>query len=318
MADTVLKSITLRNWTTVRQTTVEFPERGLVLVRGINAASRGKMASIGAGKTALGEALSRALFGFRGRYTMLGHYSAHGKGNSYVAVECLHKGKPLKVEMGFKCPELSATGEGLRFNYDGADVQRDHILNTRDDLAKIVTVPPDLCAWTVHLDGDVLRFSDLSESKAVNLLMSALLQPRWDFYQKATNDKANELKRQIANDGEGVENAKANVNELETELQTARANLAEAKNVYDEEVRQAKTHQKLIAGRIAEVTARIGQRTARMTEIKKEIDKRVAQNAEKEKALEIKLNEAQEEKDGLNGTWAALRSKEATAKASLD
>ena len=318
MADTVLKSITLRNWTTVRQATVEFPERGLVLVRGINAASRGKMASIGSGKTALGEALSRALFGFRGRFANLGYYSSHGKGDCYVVVDCLHKGKPLKVEIGFKCQELSATGEGLRFTYGSTDVQRDHILHTRDDLAKLVTVPADLCAWTVHLDGDVLRFSDLSESKAVNLLMGALLQPRWDFYQKTTNDKASELKRQIASDGQAVQNAKDNVAELETELQTAKASLAEAKNVYDEEVRQTKANQKLIAQRIAAVTTTINQRQARMTEIKKEIEKRVAQNAEKEKALEIALNEAQEEKDHLNGEWMALRSREATAQASLN
>ena len=318
MADTVLKSVTLRNWTTVREATIEFPERGLVLVRGINSASRGKMASIGSGKTALGEAISRTLFGFKGRFTQLGHYSYKGKGDCYVAVNCLHKGKPLKVEMGFKCKELSASGEALKFTYDGQEMQRDRIEHTREELAKIVTVATDLSGWAVHLDGDLLKFSDLSESKAVSLLMGALLQPRWDSFQKTSSDKANELKHQIVQDKQAVEAAKSAVGEAEAELQIAKASLAGAQNVYDEEAKQAKAIIKSLQANIDKLTAASTQRQKRMAAIKKEIEANIAKTAAKEKAAEIAVNEAQDAKDIADDALSDLRSKEATAKQALD
>ena len=318
MADTILKSVAIRNWTTVREAVIEFPERGLVLVRGINSAARGKMASIGSGKTALGEAISRALFGVKGRYTQLGHYSTHGKGNSYVVVNCLHKGKPLEVQMGFKCPELSTTGESLKFKYDGVETYRSHLDETRSDLVKVVTVPPDLAGWTVHLDGDMLKFSDLSESKSVELLMAALMQPRWNAYQKVTSDKANDLKRQLINDRQAVETAKEAVGEAEVELQTANANHAEAKNVYDEAVKQTKAQLKEIVTLITAMTTRMAQRSKRMKEIKQEIERRIALTAEKEKQLEITVNERQDAIDAINEALSDLRSAEAGAKRDLE
>ena len=318
MADTVLRSVAIRNWTTVRESVIEFPERGLVLVRGINSASKGKMASIGSGKTALGEAISRALFGVKGRYTQLGHYSTHGKGNSYVVVNCLHKGKALEVQMGFKCPELSTTGEGLKFKYDGVETCRSHLDETRSDLVKIVTVPPDLAGWTVHLDGDMLKFSDLSESRSVELLMAALMQPRWNAYQRTTSDKANDLKRQLTNDRQAAETAKSAVTEAEVDLQTAQAHHHEAKKVYDQAVKQAKAQLQEITELIAGITARATKRYARLKEIKLEIEQRIASTAEKEKRLEIVVNEKQDALDTVNEALSDLRSAEAVVRRDLE
>jgi DNA repair exonuclease SbcCD ATPase subunit len=318
MADTILKSVAIRNWTTVKEAVIEFPERGLVLVRGINLAARGKMASIGSGKTALGEAISRTLFGVKGRYTQLGHYSSQGKGNSYVVVNCEHKGQPLEVELGFKCPELSITGEGLKYSYAGQKVYRDRIENTRDDLTKIVTVPTDLAGWTVHLDGDMLDFSELSESKSVELLMAALCQPRWNSFQRSTSDKANDLKKQLNSDRLAVDQAKEAVGEAEVELQTAQANYAEAKNVYDAEVKQAKAHLKQLTENITALTKASVVRQNRMEEIKKEIDRRVALTAEKEKNLEIVVNEKQEALDALREELTDLRVEEGRLKRDVD
>ena len=318
MADTVLKSIAFRNWTTVKEASIEFPERGLVLVRGINSAARGKMSSIGSGKTALGEAISRTLFNVRGRFTHLKDFSTRGKGNAYVCVDCLHKGRPLKVEMGFKCEELSPSGEGLKFTYDGTENYRSHLEETREDLVKVLTVPADLAAWTVHLDGDMLNFHDLSEAKSVELLMAALMQPRWNVCAKSTNDKASDLKRQQISDTQALEAANDNVRETDVELQTAQANLQDAKTVYDQEVRENKAKLKKTNTDIAELDRAMKKRDESMATIKKEIERRVNLNAAKEKAAEIIVNEKQEAKDQLNEELSPLRSAEATARRDLE
>ena len=72
MAQLKLKSIRIRNWAKIKESVIEFPDKGLVLVTGSNLASGGKMDSIGSGKTSLGEAISRALVGISGRSSKLG------------------------------------------------------------------------------------------------------------------------------------------------------------------------------------------------------------------------------------------------------
>jgi len=306
MSDTKLKSISLRNWNTVREASIEFPERGLVVVRGINTASKGKLASIGSGKTSLGEALSRALFGLRGRYTHLGSYSTRGEGSTYVCLNSIHHSKPLKIEMGFKCEELNPLGEGLRFTYDSTEVNRARLEETRSDLAKLLTVPTDLAGWTVHLDGDLLKFDDLSENKAVQLLMAALMQPRWNFYHKSASAKAVDLKHDHSAQRQGVESGKRALVQAEVELQTARASLARAKSVYAEEQKQLKANLETVSKQIEQIAKRLGQRKTRMAEIQKEVDRRIALTAEKAKALEIDVNEKQEAKDKLNEQYNRL------------
>src|SRR6267142_458332 len=112
MADLRLKSIEIRNWMKVKTARIEFPEKGLVLVIGSNLAADGKLQSVGAGKTALGEALSRTLLGVAGRYTHLGYFlSDDSKGDMYVRVDAELLREPFVVEMGFRCKELVGEGE---------------------------------------------------------------------------------------------------------------------------------------------------------------------------------------------------------------
>ncbi len=314
MADTVIKSVAIRNWATVREAEVIFPEHGLVLVRGVNTAAKGKMASIGSGKTALGEAISRALFEVKGRYTQLGNFSTNSKGNSYVKVVCEHKGKPLTVEMGFKCPELKPDGEGFRYQYDGNTVSRDTLDHTRSDLAKLLTVPTDLAAWTVYLDGDKLKFYDLSEKKAVELLMASLQQTSWGSFHKNANTTVSGTKNELDKHVAALNAAKAKLDEADLELGVSKQNLEEAKNVYAEAVKQNKAALKEAAGKVKAIHEAIAAKQARMEEIKKEIKRRTSLNAEKEHAFEMVVNENADAIQLLRDQLAELR----TAKATVD
>ena len=117
MAELTLKRIQLRNWTTVRSAELELPACGLILLIGSNLAAEGKLQSVGSGKTSLGEALARALAGVRGRFTDLGQFTTDGsKEGCYVKVEAELQSQPFTVEMGYKCPELNASGEGFKFS----------------------------------------------------------------------------------------------------------------------------------------------------------------------------------------------------------
>ena len=317
MADTRLKSITMRNWTTVRQATIEFPAQGLILLRGINRASNGKMASIGSGKSALGEAISRCLFEVKGRYTQLGHYSTHEKGDTLVEVNCEHKGKPLKVEMGFKCEEINPRGEGLRFTYS-TPVMRSRIEETRQDLVKILTVPSDLASWAVHLDGDTLKFGDLSERKAVDLLMSALVQPRYTNFAKRASDQAYDLKKDLARERQDIESAKSNVAEIEVKLHTANQNLIGAKNVYAEALKAIDQAKAQLDAEIVQFSSGIAEKQAQMQRIKKDIETRTAANAQAEHQQEIAVNEKREKLDAAKDQQRELKSAETLANQDLD
>lgn len=180
---------------TIRKAELEFPEKGLVLVTGRNLSSNGAMESVGSGKTALGEALCVTLLDTKGRHASMGHYSFDELGDMHVKVGAELSGKPLTVEIGHKCPELSRSGEGIRYQYSDAEpVERGKPQETRDELTGVLGVTPSLAAWTVFIDGDKLRFNNQSERAAVNLLMTALRQPSWDSYQKRAGGVMNDAK----------------------------------------------------------------------------------------------------------------------------
>jgi DNA repair exonuclease SbcCD ATPase subunit len=221
MPDLKLKQIEIRNFLTARETTVQFPDSGLVLVRGYNKAAGGKFRSVGSGKTLLGEALSRTLLGVRGRYSEVGHFSRDGKGDTFVKLDCDFRGKPLQVELGFKCSELSKTGEGFRFTVDGQQVWRDKIHNTREELSKILSITPELAGWTVYIDGDLLEFNNLSQKSSVDLLMSALSQPPWTDYHKKASETVSKFRHDLAKDEAANEEVKNQVAESTTDLEHA-------------------------------------------------------------------------------------------------
>ena len=110
----------------------------------------------GSGKTSLGEAVSRAVFGIPQK--ALGKMSFKRKGNTYVCVEGTLGDKPFTVETGYKCEELGGTGEGLRFTVDGIPTQRADIKDTRSELNAVLGISQELTMWTVFLNGDKLDF----------------------------------------------------------------------------------------------------------------------------------------------------------------
>lgn len=192
-----LKRVKIRNWEKIAETELEFPDQGLVLVSGSNLAANGSMESVGAGKTSLGEAISRAVVGVDGRFSSTGHYSTDEAGNTLVEVELAVGGQPLVVQYGYKCPELSRTGEGLRFRLGDEEVWRDHVRSTREELVKTINVTPELAQWTVFIDGEKLKFGQLSQRQLVDLLLAALGQPPWTRYHEQAKSVLGKFKTEL-------------------------------------------------------------------------------------------------------------------------
>ncbi len=217
-----VKGIRLRNWMTVKEAELVFPDTGFIHVVGENRTS-GKVSSIGSGKSALGDAVHRVLFDVAGRFAYLRDYSRDGDGDTYVCVECELHGSPMTVELGFKCEELSTSGEGLRYTVGGNTVQMDSIKNTRAALTAAIGIPPELAEWTVAVDGDRMKFGKLSQMNGVAVVMAALQQPPWaDYHEKAkaaatryesayaaATTAVNTHKAVLAESAEDVEDAKA-------------------------------------------------------------------------------------------------------------
>lgn len=313
MAVTTLKAVSLRNWATVRDSVIEFPSHGLVLVRGVNTAAKGRMESIGSGKTALGEAISRTLLAVRGRFTNLGQFSYNEKGNCYVDLHCVHSGKPLRVELGFKAKEINGAGEGLRYTYDGQQVYRDSNANTRKDLTKLLTVPTALANWTVHLDGDTLKFDDLAEKSAVDLLMAALRQPSWTSMSKQANEAASEYRRDVTNSEQTLADAHTDAAEANDDVLAAEDRLKCAIATYE---KAKKENKKLLADVKQQLTA---QAEAAVTRAKQratlvaEITRRTELNAAKIKQAEQKVRDIQARLDTLREEHSDLRESQSEA-----
>ncbi len=186
-----LRRISIRNWLRVRDADIVFPASGLVLMLGQNHTAATKLDSVGSGKTALGEAIVRPLFGAGGRYTEFGQYSFDEAGDTCVTIEAELDGRPLRVESGFRHESFTATGEGLRFWFDGAKTERPKAKQTRQELVDLIGVAPNVVPWTIFLDGEHLRFNRLSHSDALELLMQAMNQPRWQqYHERATKESA--------------------------------------------------------------------------------------------------------------------------------
>lgn len=292
MSDLKLRTVSLRNWMTIRKAELEFPEKGLVLVVGRNLASNGKLESVGSGKTALGEAISMALVGTKGRHKTLGHYGTDEKGNMHVKVGAELTGKPFTVEIGHKCKELSQSGEGIRYQHgDSAPVERGKPQETRDELTGILGVTPDLAAWTVFIDGDKLRFNNQSERDAVNLLMTALRQPSWDAYQKRAGGVMNDAKAKL-------EHARGVHSSTKQEIEDCKESLAQA-------IQDAKAEATRLAAQEKEYKVKVKQVQDSITTHEEEI----AKLQDRQKAIKKALKEME---DKTASDYAALEKEKAT------
>lgn len=293
MANLTVKRIDIRNWGMIESDTIEFPESGLVLVTGANTISGGYAESVGSGKTCLGEALSRAVCGTTGRYTRLGHYSRHEKGNTLVQVATEVNGKPLDIDMGFKCKELSKSGEGLRFKIDGEEIERGHVDETREELSKIVGVPKALSDWSVFLDGDNLRFNKLGAEATVNLLMAALSQPSWPAYKKKSSTMLTAAIQAVNENSGALTNAKTQLQEAKDDLQEAKDDLKSAEEDYKAEVKTATERKEKLQAKIKEADKVGDNLDKKRKAIAKEIKKIEEEKAAKHKELETKLRDAE-------------------------
>lgn len=227
MSELKLRKVSIRNWTTIRNAEITFPEKGLVLVLGKNLASGGKMDSVGSGKSSIGEAISRALVGTKGRFANTGHFSSDSNGDMYVKVETELNEQPFNVEIGYKCKEISKNSEGIRFT-KGNDkpIERGKPQETRAELTEVVGVTPELAAWTVFIDGDKLKFAEQSEKESVNLLMTALRQPSWSIYHKRASTTMNDAKAKFASAKTAYDNAKYSVKTKQDALDSVAQSLA--------------------------------------------------------------------------------------------
>jgi DNA repair exonuclease SbcCD ATPase subunit len=234
VSDLKLKKITIRNWMKYRDTEIEFPDKGLILVAGLNHASHGKLKSVGAGKTAFGEAICRTLLGTRGRFGTAKGFSRDKKGDFFVKVEAQHNGVPLIVENGFKCTEFpQSNGEGLRYRYgEKKAVERSKMDETRNEIAAIIGVTPALADWTVFIDGRKIEFDRISQEDAVNLVMAAIMQPPWTQFFERSKKIVNNFESSTSNDASNHTAALRRLEHARGQIAAAEEALQEEENVY--------------------------------------------------------------------------------------
>lgn len=296
MADLKIKNVQARNWASLGSFDVDFPESGLVIVQGVNTASGGAMQSIGSGKTLFGEAISYTLFGVsssRG-YTSMKEFSKDEKGDTYVRVEALLRGKKLLVESGYKCEEMSPTGAALRFCYDGKEIERGRIEQTREELNRLLGVSQTLASWTVFADGDAMKFTKLSQNDAVELVLAALKQPPWGEYHEKSKKVLNSYKQVVFKEETNHQNALNRVSESEADAKSAATELDSARETYRRLKTQTKQGIQEQKDKIQRWVTALERNQASMAEITKKLKVIEEEKAKAHHRLEIKLNDANE------------------------
>lgn len=305
-----LRRVTMRNWQTVRESILEFPDKGLVLVIGQNQAAHGRMSSVGSGKSALGDAISRAVLGVKGRFANFGAHSNDKTGNKdmLVSVELEDGERRLKVDAGYRCKELSKTGEGLRYTLNGVPLERGMIKDTRAELTSLIGVPELLAEHTVHVDGDKLKFNKLSQTAIVDLVTGVLGQSNWESYLKRVRQLAGSYKEADVKFSASIAEMERSLASLVDEIKTAKTNIETEKTaVADRQKRQkdeiAKLNEELAAVK-KKVTANETEKRAIKAKIKKMEDDAAKDLHE----LEIRMRDLQEIERETNAVYlTALR-----------
>jgi len=269
------------------------------------------------GKTSLGEAISRSLVGVTGKFSKLGDYSHNDKGNTYIDLRTTLNDQPLRVEMGFKCKELSRTGEGLRYTIgQETPIERGHLTETREELTRVVNVTPELAQWTVFIDGDNLKFSKLSEKDAVDVLMWSLQQPPWTFYAEKSSKALQNAKRDLATDQAMIEEARRRLQSVIVAKNQAQDALKTAQRAFDEEV--ARNHTKLVESKASQsrLDIRAQELVKTLADIRKRLkeieDEKARQHHELEKQrnkIERELTEHRAKRDTLHAPRAEAQAK---------
>ena len=295
MIDLKLKHVLIRNWMKFRRIQLDFPDKGLILVQGVNTASGGALLSVGSGKTGIGEAISRTLLGVEGRFKSLKQYSTDKNGNTYVRVEAELLGKPLLVESGYRCKELSTTGEALQFTYDGKRIQRGTIQQTRDELSRLLGVSPLLASWTAFIDGDNIKFNKLGQADSVELVMASLRQPPWSQYFEASKRTLGAFRRSFAGTEATHRNATAALQTAQSALdQTAQA-VATERKLYEQAKAENDDHLCQLQQAVTAKKQQVTEAKAEMADIAKKLKIMEDQRAKAAHTLEIELHRVDDE-----------------------
>lgn len=289
MSQFKLKRVRIRNWMTIRDQEIEFPSQGLIFVSGQNSWGPSGFESIGAGKTSLGEALAIAVTGVRGRFSSFGHYSTNEKGNTFVVVEGLLGDRPLTIEMGHRCKELSKTGEGLRFSVGDTVISRSNVGLTRIELSQTLGITPELAPWTTYVDGDKLDFSSLSQSQSVELLMASLSQPSWTSYYAKAKKTLDQLEEDIASKLASKETLSELVTSTEQSIIRAKDELTEKQAAFNRSKSDMASQLGVARSKIEAVKQEVSQRDER-----RQVLKKLIKGIEDELALQFKDLEAKE------------------------
>ena len=303
MADLKLKSVQIRNWMKFRKVHLNFPERGLVVVTGHNLASNGALQSVGAGKTGFGEAICHTLLGISSHFNHIGDYSLDTNGDTYVCLEADFLGKPLKIEMGYKCKELKSSGEALQYTYDGdSPKSRGRVEQTREDLIKLLGVPQLLARWTVFVDGDEAKFNKLSQVESVELVMSALRQPPWSDYYEASKKVLGKFKQAIAKDEARHAEATRRVQEAEQDVKSAQVEVSTQQTAYEQKKVYNDRNVKQYTTNIKAKNEQVIKMQDRRAAIARLVEESVQAKADSYKKLEV-------ESHAINDRIAALKTK---------
>lgn len=289
-----IKHICLRNWMKISDANVVFPDYGLVMVLGHNAASGGALESVGSGKTSFGEALSRTLLGHSGRFTHAKNCSTDRKGDTYIALKCDLDGEPLLVESGYKCQELSKSGEALRYTWREQVIERGHINETRQQLNQLLGINDMLVPWTVFIDGDDLRFNKMSQANSVDMVLAALRQPPWNDYYDSAKSLLGEFRRDIAKLEAQAESHQIRLTSAKEDVLDAKTALQGAQETYDTAKAAQKDRIAAKQARLDERDKSIGHAKDRRKKIVEEIKQIEVTKAEGHHKLEIELREGEE------------------------
>lgn len=312
MVDLKLKRITFRHWMKFQRVVLDFPDSGLVLVQGVNTASGGALLSVGSGKTGLGEVISRTLLGVSGRFTHMKQFSTDKSGNTYVRLEAELHGKPLVVEAGYRCSELSPSGEALRYTYDGHKIERGKIEQTRLELSTLLGVSPMLASWTAFIDGDSIKFNKLGQADSVELVMASLKQPPWNAYYEASKAKLGAFKRSAAQAEIAHKNATTALTTAQEDVEATRQKVRAEMEALAKATRLSEANIQRYTKAVNSKKQKIEEARRELFEIAAKLKKMEDDRAEASHKLEIKLHDIEDQ------ITAAEQAREPLAKARDD
>ena len=178
MARFKLLSADIVNYLSVKNQQLQFPDKGLVYVQG----------DMGAGKTALGEALARTMSGIDTRYSRAVQCVGDtGKGFD-ISVAGDFGDRGLVIKNGYKS-SWSKTGEGLLWHLNEEKIQYPSLDICRDKLSELLNISQMEAKWCVFLDGEDMKWDNLPQSEATNFLLSLFQAPKFDAWRKKAKEK---------------------------------------------------------------------------------------------------------------------------------